>query len=254
MNGYGTAFNDLGPRMAQFDAISLQEMSDAALMKRMDTKFVIRSRDLEMLLEAVKKDYRMLEIDGLRSHSYASLYFDTPDQKFYLDHHNRKLGRSKIRMRKYLDSDLSFFEIKQKDQKGQTSKSRTGIPDLDENLSEQNRRFILKILDEDLQLQPTISNSFERITLVHRRHKERVTIDRDIRFFFKDENRKLEQVSIIEIKQERINRETAVYRQLKWNNFRPMRISKYCIGMASLFPDIKYNRFKQKIIHLDKIS
>jgi hypothetical protein len=249
-----TTFQNLPSSLSKYDPISLQDMSDVALMKRMDTKFVMRSRDLGMLLDAVEQDYHILEIDGLRSHSYASLYFDTPSYKFYVDHHNRKLRRSKVRMRKYLDSNLSFFEIKQKDPKGETSKSRIRIADLDHNLLKANMGFVHDVLDQNIHLHPTISNSFDRITLVHKGQRERVTIDRDIQFVYKDQQHKLQGVSVVEIKQERINRDSTIHRSLKKINLRPMRISKYCIGMVSLYPEIKYNRFKQKILHLNKIN
>jgi hypothetical protein len=42
------------------------------------------------------------------------LYFDTDSKRFYHDHHNGKVKRTKIRMRNYVESNLTFLEIKKK--------------------------------------------------------------------------------------------------------------------------------------------
>ena len=88
-------------------------------MKRTDTKFVVSKKMLPVLLETLKEKYRVLEIDNNRVMTYNSLYFDTKDQKFYREHHNGKINRLKVRMRKYVESELFFLEIKQKDHKGE---------------------------------------------------------------------------------------------------------------------------------------
>jgi hypothetical protein len=40
---------------------------------------------------------------------------DTPNYFFYNQHENQEKSRTKIRTRHYVDSDLAFFEYKQKE-------------------------------------------------------------------------------------------------------------------------------------------
>ena len=70
-----------------FDASTLS-MDNVKLMNRTDTKF-INSKFLPDILSKMGEFYRVLEIDRERIHHYKSLYYDTEDRKFYLDHHNR---------------------------------------------------------------------------------------------------------------------------------------------------------------------
>ena len=41
---------------------------------------------------------------------------------FFLDHHNRRVNRNKIRFREYVGSNLTFLEVKTKNNKGKTIK------------------------------------------------------------------------------------------------------------------------------------
>lgn len=82
---------DLGPFavdnttsvIARFDPISLAEMDGVKLQDRVDTKYVFSEADLPSVLTSMLKDYRLLEVDGVRGTHYRSLYFDTPDLKHY---------------------------------------------------------------------------------------------------------------------------------------------------------------------------
>ena len=68
---------------------------------------------------------------------------------------------------------------------------------------------------------------------------------------------------IAEVKQERYNRDSPFIQAMKRSRIQPMRISKYCIGSVllnnstknNLFKEqFKYNRFKPKILTLNKIE
>ena len=97
-----------------FDPIHLDEMNGTALMNRVDTKFVITFNQLLTVLPELKKHYRILDINGLRLPSYESEYYDSRSLDFYIDHHRKKVDRFKVRFRKYVESDLSFLEVKHK--------------------------------------------------------------------------------------------------------------------------------------------
>ena len=92
--------------LSSFDKISLDEMNGVSLMKRVDTKFILSESQLLKVFSKIQKDYKVLEIDNERLMQYSTLYFDTQNKKCFKEHHNGKLNRYKIRMRKYLVSDL----------------------------------------------------------------------------------------------------------------------------------------------------
>lgn len=246
--------NKIAHIVKELKPISLSEMDSVSLMKRTDTKFVIHERDLIAVLESIQDQYRVLEIDGNRILTYSSLYFDTEKKKFYHDHHNRKVNRTKIRMRKYVESDICFLEIKQKDGKGKTTKTRTSIPDFEPNLSDKSLSFIKETTKREFDLEPIIWNEFNRITLVNIEAKERLTIDLNLSFKQNNSFKAYNNLVIIEVKQERFSRTSPVVKQLKAIHINPYNISKYCIGMIGVYNDLKYNRFKKKLMKINKIT
>ena len=197
---------------------------------------------------------RVVEIKSNRITTYSSLYFDTPEHKFYKDHHNGKNNRTKIRIRKYVESDICFLEIKQKDGKGNTTKTRTSIPDFEPNLLEKSLEFIQHATQETFELKPIIWNQFNRVTLVNKTAKERLTIDVNLSFKKNGTLKTYDNLVIIELKQERFNRSSPIVQQLKSKQINPYSISKYCIGMIGIYNELKYNRFKEKLLKINKIT
>ena len=91
---------------------------------------------MEKLLEKMQAFYKVLEVNGERIQTYRSLYFDTEDRKFYIDHHNSRVNRNKIRFREYVSSGLTFLEVKLKNNKGKTIKKRIKVAAISEKLSQ----------------------------------------------------------------------------------------------------------------------
>lgn len=237
-----------------FVPISLKEMKNVALLKRTDTKFIFHKKYLMPILEEIKNDYKVLEIDKNRIMTYQTLYFDTETKKFYHDHHNGKTIREKIRIRKYVESNRCFLEVKQKDVKGKMNKSRIGVADFSPDLPETAAGFIKQTTLKDYNLTPTVGNQFNRVTLVSNTDKERVTIDLNLKVK-KDKSEKLfENLVILEIKHEHFNRSSPIVKALKKYRIHPYRVSKYCIGMISLYRDLKYNEFKIKLLKINKVG
>ena len=154
--------------ISNFDKISLDEMNRVSLMKRVDTKFILTQSQLLEILSQIQENYKILEINGERLMEYSTLYFDTQNKKCFKDHHNGKLNRFKIRMRKYLVSDLCFLEIKKKNNLGVTNKIRTKIKDFETILSYQSKEFISNSKINNLILEPVLYNNFNRMTLVNK--------------------------------------------------------------------------------------
>ena len=103
-------------------------MESVKLMNRIDTKYTVPMSILPSILEAAKEDYFAQEIDGKRIATYDTMYYDTEDMDMYIRHHDRQLVRQKIRVRQYVDSNLTFLEIKRKNNKGRTKKKRIAVP------------------------------------------------------------------------------------------------------------------------------
>jgi len=108
--------------LKNFSAIGLEAMNTVSLLKRVDTKFVLAAHELPSVLQALSPHYHMLAVNNISLLGYTSLYFDTPDHQFYKDHHNGKIRRSKVRIRRYDDANLLFLEVKNKTGRGNTQK------------------------------------------------------------------------------------------------------------------------------------
>jgi hypothetical protein len=240
--------------VANMEAIGLHEMDSVSLMKRTDTKFLLKISDLNLVLKNIYKDYQILEIGENRVMSYASMYYDTSEKGLYHDHHNGRVNRVKVRIRKYIESDICFLEVKQKNGKGTTDKSRIPIDNFEKILSDSSNAFIEKTTSKSMDLLPTLQNNFNRITLVSVLNKERVTIDFNLGFTSKDNEFSYDDVAIIELKQEGYNRNSSIVKELRKLQIYSNRFSKYCMGIIGLYEGVKYNKFKEKVLLINKLT
>ena len=232
--------------ISHYQPITLKEMDGVALMNRTDTKYLMSMGQLEDVLAEVAHHYRILDINGLRSNHYQSQYYDTPDFYFYRRHHSGKQNRLKIRKRMYVESNLTFLEVKFKSNKGRTEKDRTKLDGLTPDLSIENENYIHEMSHFEEHLEPKLMNLFERITLVDQSLPERITIDLNLSFVVDNHTVEIPDLVIIEAKQERQNRHSVFLQALKKRLIRPESMSKYCLGIA-LLTDQKSNMFKEKI-------
>ena len=238
-----------------FEAISLEEMDAVALMNRTDTKFILTDYQLIDILEKIEPKYRCLDIKGVRLSSYNSQYFDTNNHKFYFQHHRGQAGRIKVRIRKYVESDIAFLEIKRKNKKGDTVKKRVAIDGFKERLEEEQLAFLKESKMPDVDIVPILTNSFKRITLVNKESIERATIDIDLRFNEGNAfDGKKGGLVIIEVKQPGLDRNSPIIKALKESGIRTERVSKYCVGLAKLNPTLKQNGFKSKFLKINKTT
>ncbi len=242
--------------LQKFDSISLQELDRVKLLNRVDTKFAFSFSKLPAVLDALVPHYNILEIKGLRLNNYNSIYFDSPNLDLYLKHHNGRKKRFKMRYRKYMDSGLSFFEIKYKNNKGRTDKRRVRTEDIYYKFDPLAKDLMGKgpyLIDPD-QFEHALDINFYRFTMADKDFKERATIDVQLSFEKEGQAWVYDQVVIAELKQEKLDRTSALMRTLKHNHILPMRMSKYCMGVLALDPTIKNNRFKSKKRVFEKIN
>lgn len=246
--------------LGQMPTIGLDDMKAVRLMNRVDQKYMVPDSLLEQLLGMVVDKYFVQQIEGELIAPYHTLYFDTNALAMYTMHHNQKLNRQKLRVRCYRSTNTTFFEIKNKDNNGKTSKIR--IP-IDPSMFEFCYKIpeIIEFVEHNTpytfgELIPCIENRFKRITLVDKSMSERVTIDSSIAFYnratgFESD---ISRVLVIEVKHEIGTPMSAVEQALHQLHVIPRRMSKYCIGTALTNPLAKYNRFKPKLLYIDKIT
>ena len=181
--------NNIDQILDKFQPIQLKEMDEVSLMKRVDQKFTIPFSKLITMLPKLTKEYRCLEIEEKRLFSYQTEYLDTTDQQMFLLHHNGRVNRYKIRFRDYVESNLSFLEIKFKNNKSETLKKRIKVDFGSRSIDEAEKIFISKNSTfNGGQIESKLANSFKRVTLVNLLNKERVTIDFQLKFKTQTEN------------------------------------------------------------------
>jgi hypothetical protein len=144
----------------------------ASYLKRIDTKFLMTKSDFKTLLDDLSKDFKVLEIAGNRVFGYDNVYMDTKDYFFYNQHQEKYNSRTKVRTRLYTDSNLAFFEYKQKVD-GITRKYRYQFPIKEHGeMTKGKQRFFdgvwQSIYDETKtpEIFPSIKTKYSRITLV----------------------------------------------------------------------------------------
>lgn len=234
-----------------FDAIQLSEMGDVALLCRIDTKYLLSEVQLLQALECLTGTYRILEISGRRSHRYQTLYFDTPDLELYRQHHNGWRDRYKVRERTYLDSGISFWEVKHKIGDHVTLKSRMRTRELSTQIAHEAESFLRTHYPYRVdELEAKLSNTFQRITLVSTNSAERLTVDVGVRLVWNGAQTSLDGIAIAEVKQDGYSTDSAFIRQMRAQGVHPTRLSKYCIGISTLYPQVKYNRFKPQLCQI----
>ncbi|MDN4480656.1 polyphosphate polymerase domain-containing protein [Demequina muriae] len=238
--------------------VTLEELdATAALQTRTDRKYVLRPETWALALASLDAAPRVLDIDGLRTFRYESVYYDTPDLDSYRMAARRRPLRYKVRTRQYVDTGTVAVEVKLRSRTGETVKhrewlspgaSRGGGP----RLPAEAQRFVASFpatADAVGRLAETLTTSYERVTLLTA--DARVTVDAHVRG---RDNRGREagfgDLLIVEVKASA--RAGAVDRALWSLGVRPSRVSKYCTALAALRPDLPSHRWARTLRrHLD---
>lgn len=254
-----TSWADLEPSLPhllrRLAPISLDEMAEVALLDRSETKFVFHEDRLPELLAAVANEYRVLEINGNRLNHYRTLYFDTPEFTLFRRHQAGGRNRYKVRSRTYLDTDLSFMEVKHKVSADRTVKSRVKTAEFVERISPKTVAFLNTHLPaNDWTLEPKLWNQYTRITLVGRHTPERVTIDLELQFVTNEGRAmRLPGLVIAEVKRDGAMHDSPFIRHMRAMSLRPTGFSKYCVGVSLLYDEVKHNHFKPQLRMVGKI-
>lgn len=256
----------MNPLIGTYSPITLEQMSGIKLMNRIDTKFVTTRSRLMQLLELAREQYYVQETGGLRVIPYYTTYFDTADFNMYVTHQNGHANRQKLRIRSYVASDLNFLEVKTKDNHKRTRKKRVELTSaVMERAHKGSMTFAVgddysEFLAKHLRYEPqsvrqTLENNFNRITLVDRGMTERLTIDIDLRFhnLITGNDANLAQLAIVELKRDGLV-PSPILDLLLQLRIKPLGFSKYCMGSALTNKDLKTNRFKERLLLIDRMQ
>lgn len=247
--------------LVTFNPISLEALNQKAeMLDRIDNKYILTGQHLQPAFAALAEIFDILEIDEKRAFHYSSRYFDDDERRGYYDHHQRRRKRCKVRVRHYVDADLSFLEVKLKEQRSMTVKRRLAIEKPQIALDNLNMDFVNTCYQESYaesfgkKLVPVIVVEYQRITLVAKQGGERLTIDTEIGFTSETVSCAAPaDVFIIETKSARGN--GIADKILRSLHVQPTkRASKYCIGMAATGQVSQHNSFLPALRRLQMID
>ena len=233
---------DIQKFLASFRSISLEKTEKVKLMHRIDTKYLISVDKVIGLLQDIRQDYQVLDVESHRVGNYKSTYYDTSDLQMFYSHITGRYPRYKVRERHYSQNNQRFFEVKQKSNKGRTYKRRIALTENKTKTSDWLSKQSPFRADE---LTLALMNSFERITLINNDQTERITLDFNLQFRSPSgyETPVYDRVVIVELKQEKsINSPIKI--SMRSKGIHPCRVSKFCIGMFITGGLTSYKKYK----------
>ena len=221
---------------------------------------------------------RALAIDGQSAFGYLSDYDDTPDFSLYRAAATKRRRRFKLRSRVYLDSGTHFLELKTRSGRGHNVKDRLCLEDvpvgvcaairlgrsvkrpdllvrpevrewLAERLADrgiaESRREALRVA---ASLIPAVRSVYTRSTLCLP-GGSRLTADCGLVLCAPSGGVRVEVPGVV-VETKSAGRASAADRWLWRSGHRPLRISKYALGVASIHPELPSNRWNRAMKRL----
>lgn len=222
--------------LQSFRSINFNSIKPQLLFtERRDTKFLFHGNDLPSILNCMKEHYQLVSLHGKYTQVYSTVYYDSTELSYYMAHHNGHGNRMKMRTRTYEDG-TSFFEIKQKTNKGVTLKERR-----------QEKTPLIDGLEAKLEV------IYDRITLYDIHLQEKVTLDFHIQFV--NGERRTAYPEIIVAESKKLNNINSLFmEEMKKRRIEKVSLSKYCLGVFSLYDQVKKNNFKGLIHKIQKLK
>jgi hypothetical protein len=235
-------------------SVTLPDIERLALLDRLDIKFILHEAQFLEILEQVRDQYQVLEVAGMRGGRYHTTYFDTADFALYNSHHNCERERFKVRWRHYVDSNALFLEFKEKTNRERTVKTRVCISEPIWQFTEPEPPLAVANWRRDMrELRPVVTNNFRRLMLADLDRHERITIDLGLEFGHEDRTLAYPGLAIVEVKQRKFSLASPIGHELHRHRIHPCHVSKYCVAMVRLYPELKQNRFKPLLAKLDRV-
>lgn len=246
--------NNINHILPDLTAVSLTDMQRVDLQDRVELKYLLPLHQLSNYLDALRANYSALSINNHRQFAYITHYYDTPDFTFYLDHHNGRTNRIKVRRRLYEHTNDCYFELKRKVHGVRTEKTRLPATALSEQLTANELSLIPSGFAANVQSEPKIINTFNRVTLCDNQFTERITIDTGIQVSYEDRAHTVDGIALVEVKQGNYNLQSHAVHTLRRLGGHGGPFSKYALGVAYIYPNIKHNNFKPLMLQLDKYA
>ncbi len=255
---------DLNTNLKTFNQISLSELNaQASFLNRIDTKYLLTEEEFKNILRDLEEEFYILEIKEKSIFDYESIYMDSQNYDFYYQHQNGEKNRTKVRTRNYLDSEIAFFEYKQK-QKWITRKFRYQFADIKNhwNMTNESTKFFEWAYQSFYSrtpenIFPALATRYSRITLCSKSNDERVTVDfsiklEDLRNEWKDII-SLDNLVILESKSMSKDWKSAKIMK-KYGIKKASSCSKYSLGLCyqKMVEDV--SKFKPTMRKIEKIK
>lgn len=168
-----------------FAPVSLADVTEQAdLAERVDRKYLVDLETIRRIFAELSDSHRVLEIDGRRTTTYSTTYFDTPDMASCRAHIQGRRRRWKVRSRLYVEDGLCRVEVKTKNGRGMTVKAAApSHVDRHDLLADGELLFVGGVLAADHpeveveSLTPTSRITYTRACLADLTAQTRLTID-----------------------------------------------------------------------------
>ncbi|MFD0902791.1 polyphosphate polymerase domain-containing protein [Actinomadura sediminis] len=236
-------------------SMSLAQVLDRAeLQTRVDRKYLVPAELCAAMLPRLDGEYAALEIDGRRAFRYSSAYFDTPDLLTFRQHRQGRRQRYKMRTRTYMDSGECMFEVKLSGARNATDKRRMPYDAARRTtLDGTARAFLQDVLLSAYRTNPpravvtSATTDYLRSTLVQLSGPGRVTFDTALTCTDGEGTTIAADPDIVLIESKSAGGEGPVDRILRDRGVRPVKISKYCVAVAVLYPGVPANPWRPAV-------
>lgn len=220
------------------------------LQTRTDRKYLISKRQLENIIKLTESDFSVVSDSGKLISQYESVYFDTPDLELHKLAAVGRRRRFKLRTRTYVESEITFLELKVRNSRSQTNKIRLDIP-FEQRYSDPDAYQLWienELATHDISgptaYASSLSVSFHRSTLVSLTEASRVTIDTALKF---NDISAFNSPNWIILETKSAGQPSHLDRTLWRAGIRPGKVSKYGVGIALLNPATPRNKWNRTI-------
>jgi hypothetical protein len=236
---------DVGDVRAALEAFTVAVLPHQGqhLLTRVDVKFELPRLRLPALLNRLADSHTLLRAAGHLAASYATIYFDTDDRRLLIDHLRGRRPRHKLRVRHYLDRELSFLEVKTKTAGNRTVKLRRGRAYGGNGLSAEEQRWAAGHTGISQPFTASGWTTCQRLTLLGSTSEARVTVDLNVALGTASGARSLRETALIEVKLARAHGDPGLLRVLRGAGARELNLSKYVAAMMTDSPRLPRARF-----------
>jgi hypothetical protein len=163
--------------------------------------------------------------------------------------------RYKVRSREYLDSHLSYLEVKHKTRKDRTIKQRICTEKVVDHMTADAEEWLYEVYPyESRDLEPKVWNTFTRVTLAAKSNCERVTLDFNLVFSSDYKIIRLNHLAVAEVKLDGRGCTSPFTTLMRQMRVHPQGFSKYCIGTSMLFEHVKKNNMKAQLLQIQRLT